>query len=208
MKDRVILQEQFPWESIPRHLIPGIFIVSITQMVLCMQWVSLKWSVMQLALMLAKALYGETDFMLTIIPAQYGVSLTSREELMPAIRKPSTVTEMPNASCNKANSSGKRQPQQVWDSSSWPVLGSPLVFFCFFFFFIADSCVLLESVLFSPSGAFPVWLWLFRDVPCWGFFSSSFPMPMNFRFSRACVCVRALMGVGAFLPPKASLCAG
>lgn len=82
-------------------------------MVLCMQLVSLKWSVMQLALMLAKALYGETDFMLTIIPAQYGVSLTSREELIPAIRKPSTVTEMPNASCNKANSSGKRQPQQV-----------------------------------------------------------------------------------------------
>lgn len=72
-------------------------------MVLCMQLVSLKCSVMQLALMLAKALYVETDFMLTIIPAQYGVSLTSREELMPAIRKPSTVTETPNTSCNKAN---------------------------------------------------------------------------------------------------------
>lgn len=162
-------------------------------MVLCMQLVSLKWSVMQLALMLAKALYGETDFMLTIIPAQYGVSLTSREELMPAIRKPSTVTEVPNASCSNANSSGKRQPQQVWDSSSWPVLGSPLAFFCFcfFFFFIADSCV--EPVLFSPPGAFPVWLWLFGDVLCWAFFSS-FPMPTDFRLSRACVCARTPMG--------------
>lgn len=173
-------------------------------MVLCMQLVSLKWSVMQLALMLAKALYGETDFMLTIIPAQYGVSLTSREELMPAIRKPSTVTEVPNASCSNANSSGKRQPQQVWDSSSWPVLGSPLAFFCFFFFFIVDSCV--EPVLFSPPGAFPVWLWLFGDVLCWAFFSS-FPMPTDFRLSRACVCAHADGGV-SFLPPKASLCAG
>lgn len=180
MKDFVILQEQFPWESIFRSLIPVTFLVSITRMVLCMQLVSLKCSVMQFALMLAKALYVETDFMLTIIPAQYGVSLTSREELMPAIRKPSTVTETPNTSCNKANSSGKRQPQHVWDSSSWPALGSRLLFF--FFFFIAGSCVLLEPVLFSPSG---VWLWLLRDALCWAFFS----FPMLF-LTCACVCVR------------------
>lgn len=136
--------------------------------------------------------------MLTIIPAQYGVSLTSREELMPAIRKPSTVTEVPNASCSNANSSGKRQPQQVWDSSSWPLLGSPLAFFCFFFFFTADSCV--ESVLFSPPGAFPVWLWLFGDVLCLAFFSS-FPMPADFWLSRACVCAHA-DGGASFLPPE------
>lgn len=55
-KALLFCSSSFPWENIARHLIPGIFIVSITQMVLCMQLVSLKWSVMQLALMLAKAL--------------------------------------------------------------------------------------------------------------------------------------------------------
>jgi hypothetical protein len=61
---------------------------------------------------------GRTDLMLTMIPAQNGVSLTSREGLMLAMRKPSTVTAMPNASCSSASSSGKRQPQQVRASSS------------------------------------------------------------------------------------------
>lgn len=61
---------------------------------------------------------GRTDSMLTMIPAQNGVSLTSREGLMLAMRKPSTVTAMPRASCSSASSSGKRQPQQVRASSS------------------------------------------------------------------------------------------
>lgn len=37
---------------------------------------------------------------------------------MLAMRKPSTVTAMPSASCSSASSSGKRQPQQVRASSS------------------------------------------------------------------------------------------
>lgn len=72
---------------------------------------------------------GKTDSMLTMIPAQNGVSLTSREELMPAMRKPTTVTAMPRASCSSASSSGNRQPQHVRASSSPHSLGAPAPLF-------------------------------------------------------------------------------
>ena len=72
---------------------------------------------------------GKTDSMLTMIPAQNGVSLTSREELMPAMRKPTTVTATPSASCSSASSSGNRQPQHVRASSSPHSLGAPAPLF-------------------------------------------------------------------------------
>lgn len=71
---------------------------------------------------------GKTDSMLTMIPAQNGVSLTSREELMPAMRKPTTVTAMPSASCSSASSSGNRQPQHFRASSPLS-LGAPAPLF-------------------------------------------------------------------------------
>lgn len=66
--------------------------------------------------------------MLTMIPAQYGVSLTSRDGLMLAMRKPTTVTAMPRASCSRASSSGNLQPQHVGASSPLG-LGAPGPFF-------------------------------------------------------------------------------
>lgn len=63
-----------------------------------------------------------------MIPAQNGVSLTSRDGLMLAMRKPTTVTAMPRASCSSASSSGNLQPQHV-GASSLLGLGAPGPFF-------------------------------------------------------------------------------
>lgn len=72
--------------------------------------------------------------LLTMIPAQDGVSLTSKDGLMAAIRKASTVTETPKASCTKASSNGKRHPQHLGgasSSSSAPLAAGPwLCCFC------------------------------------------------------------------------------
>lgn len=91
-------------------------------------WVS-RNSTMRLRIPVPQTRLGKTDLMLTMIPAQNGVSLTSREELMLAMRKPTTVTAMPRASCSSASSSGNRQPQHVRASSSPHSLGAPLPFF-------------------------------------------------------------------------------
>lgn len=48
---------------------------------------------------------------------------------MPAMRKPTTVTAMPSASCSSASSSGNRQPQHVRASSSPLSLGAPAPLF-------------------------------------------------------------------------------
>lgn len=68
--------------------------------------------------------------MLTVIPAQWGVSLASREGLMVVMRKAMTVMAMPSSSCSRAMSNGKRQPQHVWlpSPSGPPRIG--LAFFC------------------------------------------------------------------------------
>lgn len=65
--------------------------------------------------------------MLTMIPAQWGVSLVSREGLMVVMRKATTVMAMPSSSCSRAMSSGKRQPQHLWLPS---VPGPPRSGFC------------------------------------------------------------------------------
>lgn len=67
--------------------------------------------------------------MLTMIPAQWGVSLASREGLMVVMRKATTVMAMPSSSCSRAMSSGKRQPQHVWlpSPSGPPRLGLALL---------------------------------------------------------------------------------
>lgn len=86
-------------------------------------------STMRLCIPARQTRLGKTDLMLTRIPAQNGVSLTSREGLMLAMRKPTTVTAMPRASCSRASSSGNRQPQHVRASSSPHSLGAPVPFF-------------------------------------------------------------------------------
>lgn len=68
--------------------------------------------------------------MLTMIPAQWGVSLASREGLMVVMRKATTVMVMPSSSCSRAMSSGKRQPQHLWLPSSSGPPRSGLAFFC------------------------------------------------------------------------------
>lgn len=68
--------------------------------------------------------------MLTMIPAQWGVSLASREGLMVVMRKATTAMAMPSSSCSTAMSSGKRQPQHVWLPSASGPPRKGLAFFC------------------------------------------------------------------------------
>lgn len=68
--------------------------------------------------------------MLTIIPAQWGVSLANKEGLMVVMRKATTAMAMPSSSCSKAMSRGKRQLQHVWLPSAPGPSRSALAFFC------------------------------------------------------------------------------
>lgn len=70
--------------------------------------------------------------LLTIIPAQCGVSLTSNEEQFTAMMKATVVMDTPRVSWSRATKRGKRQPQQVCASSCCPALATFFSFFCFF----------------------------------------------------------------------------
>lgn len=106
--------------------------------------------------------------MLTMMPAQYGLSLPSSEELMLAMRKPNTMMETPKASCKKAISNGKRQPQHLLESFSQPWLECPLSSFL-------DTRAASGSFLCSLLDACPAWLRLLW-VGLLGAFFTSFPM--------------------------------
>lgn len=86
-----------------------------------------------------------------MIPAQWGVSLASREELMATMRKATPAIAIPSRSCKRATSKGKRQPQQIWASS---VTGPSVPAFPFFFFFSLPGGALPPPE--DPSGLVPI----------------------------------------------------
>lgn len=87
--------------------------------------------------------------LLTMIPAQWGVSLASREELMATMRKATPAIAIPSRSCNRATSKGKRQPQQIWASS----VTGPLVPAFPFFFSLPGGALPPPD---DPSGLVPI----------------------------------------------------